>query len=571
MSATKAKAKPGKEVVYVDHDDEITTIIDKVEATKQKVVALVLPKRFTSLQSIVNMRLLKRSADSAGKSVVLITSEAALLPLAGAAGIHIAKNLQTKPEVPPSPIVNEAGAPVDEPTDPDTEIDTKGAKLDYHRSIGELAAAHEVEEPETISLGEDDQNPDIDKPSPAHKKDKKLKIPDFDRFRLLIGAGILGLVALIIFLVMATKVLPKATITIKTTSIPVAADFILSASDTVKVLDVEKKQIPAILKKSDQTSNQQVQATGQRNQGEKATGTVTISNCKKDNTSASIPAGAGVNSSGLAFITQSAITLGTANFDGGGNCKSSGDHVKNVNVTAQQGGAKYNLSSNQAFSVSGQGSLVTGKNSSAFTGGTDSILTIVSQADLDSAKKKITAAESDKFSKDFEKQLGDEGLYVLSSTLKLADPVVTATPAVGQEATNVSVNIKITYSVLAVPKADLEKAVTDILNKQFDKSKQKLSDDDVLDKVKLNVVNQTSPTATNLEVDIETTAIPIINESSVKKQIAGKKDGEIRKILTALPGVKEVETKMSPFWVSKAPNNPAKVTIVLEEAEAGRQ
>ena len=82
MSA-KIPAKPSKDTVYIDVDDEITGIIDKIENSENKVVALVLPKRAASLQSIVNMKLLKRSADTAGKNVVLITSEAALLPLAG--------------------------------------------------------------------------------------------------------------------------------------------------------------------------------------------------------------------------------------------------------------------------------------------------------------------------------------------------------------------------------------------------------------------------------------------------------------------------------------------------------
>src|SRR4051812_15266916 len=102
MSA-KATPKPSKDVIYVDVDDEITSIIDKLENSENKVVALVLPKRAASLQSIVNMKLLKRSADNASKNVVLITSEAALIPLAGAAGLHVAKNLHTAPGVPDAP------------------------------------------------------------------------------------------------------------------------------------------------------------------------------------------------------------------------------------------------------------------------------------------------------------------------------------------------------------------------------------------------------------------------------------------------------------------------------------
>src|SRR3982750_3848561 len=99
----KVPPKPSKDVIYIDVDDEITGIIDKIENSPQKVVALVLPKRAASLQSIVNMKLLARSAGTAGKNTVLITSEQALLPLAGAAGLHVAKNLQSKPEVPDAP------------------------------------------------------------------------------------------------------------------------------------------------------------------------------------------------------------------------------------------------------------------------------------------------------------------------------------------------------------------------------------------------------------------------------------------------------------------------------------
>src|SRR5436190_17633981 len=93
-------AAKAKETIYVDVEDDITAIIDKVEAAKAKVVALVLPKRSTTLQSTVNMRLLKRSAESADKDLVLVTSEGALLPLAGAVGLHVAKNLQSAPKVP---------------------------------------------------------------------------------------------------------------------------------------------------------------------------------------------------------------------------------------------------------------------------------------------------------------------------------------------------------------------------------------------------------------------------------------------------------------------------------------
>ena len=59
---------PKKKTIYVDVDDEITAIIDKVKTAGEPIQALVLPKRATMLQSIVNMKLLKRAADQDNKS-----------------------------------------------------------------------------------------------------------------------------------------------------------------------------------------------------------------------------------------------------------------------------------------------------------------------------------------------------------------------------------------------------------------------------------------------------------------------------------------------------------------------
>src|SRR5690606_14099634 len=109
--------------------------------------ALVLPKRATVLQSIVNMKLLKKAAQGAKKNLVLITSESGLLPLAGAAGLHVAKSLQSKPEIPPTPHQTLEDTTTEEITDEGTE------EVDRSASVGSLAAAHGAdEETETIEL-----------------------------------------------------------------------------------------------------------------------------------------------------------------------------------------------------------------------------------------------------------------------------------------------------------------------------------------------------------------------------------------------------------------------------------
>lgn len=574
---TEAK-KPGKDVVYIDLDDEITSIIDKVENAQDKVVALVLPKRASVLQSIVNMRLLKRAADNAGKNVVLISSDPSLSPLAGAAGLHVAKNLTSRPHIPPSPIVVREGPqqtaasadetlPIGPPAEEakDEEIDEDNAKIDYGRSVGELAASHEVHEPETIPLGDDEAAEDEGTKSSAARnrtpKDKKLKVPNFDKFRLSLGLGIAGLVALIVFIFLATSVLPKATITVKTVSLPVSANFNLTADGSAKTLDETKGIIPASLQTKDQTASQTVTATGQQNNGTKASGSVTMSAGVCGPTVPSdVPAGSGLSTSGLTYITGQKTSF--APVVAGGKCTFQSTSA--TPLTAQTGGSKYNVSSAN-FAVSGRSDVSA---SGSTSGGTDNLAIILSQADVDGAKQKITTTDTDKFTKDFEKALVDQGLYVIAPTLKLSEPAVSSSTPVGQPASTATVTIKITYTILSVKNADLKKAVSDQMNKQIDTKKQQLSSDDLLKGLSVSVSSQESPTKAILALSEETTAVPILDIAGIKKSAAGQKTGDISAALGNLPGVKEADVKLSPFWVSKAPK-ASKINVVQQQVSSG--
>lgn len=552
MSSAKPPApkpdKPSKETVYIDVEDDITTIIGKVEAAKEKIVALVLPKRSTVLQSTVNMRLLKRGAEHAGKNLVLVTSDSAITPLAGAAGLHVAKNLQSRPVVPGQDQLDDA---------PESEEDLP-TTLDHHRAVGELAAASALDEPEVIDMdGAEDAEPT--KAAKAPKKDKKLKVPDFDKFRLRLLLLAAGGLALIVLLVLAIFVFPKATVKVKTGSVDVSANFSLTTSKDADNLDPQKKIIPASEQTKDQTVEESVPATGERNDGEKASGQVTFSaqRCAPNiGTPSDIPAGTGLSTGGLTYISQSDASF---SYDSAsGSCvtyKSS-----SVNITAQEAGSKYNVSG-ASFSVQGHSASASGSAS----GGTDKITKVVSQADLDKVRQKITAQSSDEFSQAFLKELDGQGLYAVDETLKLSEPKVSSTPKLGEPASTVKVTAKVNYRVLAVKKDDLSKAVFEELNKQMDTSKQKLAVDDVLEGIVIDVSNQKNATTMTLEISQTVAAIPIINEAEVRALAAGQKTSTIVNSINELPGVEEVEVKMSPFYVSVAPKKHSRITVVQEQ------
>jgi hypothetical protein len=151
-----AATTPSKDTVYIDVDDEITGIIDKLRSSDGKIVALVLPKRASVFQSIVNMKLLKRAADEDKKHLVLITSEVGLLPLAGLAGVLVASSLTSKPTVPMAPMANDdQEETVDEATGETTDFDSAAAGA---VAVGELAGMSKpTDDVETIEM--DDGNP----------------------------------------------------------------------------------------------------------------------------------------------------------------------------------------------------------------------------------------------------------------------------------------------------------------------------------------------------------------------------------------------------------------------------
>lgn len=579
MAKIQSASVPGKETIYVDVDDEITAIIDKVRAAKGKVIALVLPKRATVLQSIVNMKLLKRTADDADKNLVLVTSEAGLMPLAGSVGLHVAETPTSKPYVPPAP-----EGPSDEPENIDEPlniVDNTADEEDFDAkaagatAVGELAggaaagkiAADDIDE--SIDM---DEEADADTPAEAAekpKKNKKLAVPNFDSFRkkLMLAAGVL--VLLIIAWIFAFVVLPKASIAISTDSSTITTNLNLSLDTSAKQLDTDNNVVPAVSQTQQKTSTQTVPSTGQQNNGQKATGSVTftLTDCK--NSTVDIPTGSGVSSGGQTYITQSEVVLNSVTV--GGHCNPSAFsnlYSGSVKVVALKGGTSYNTSSGATFtvpsSISGASS-VAGKASTDIDGGTDDITKVVSQSDIDNATSKIKAQDSDSVKQQLTSSLQSKGLEAVPSTMISNDPQVTTSAKAGDKADNVTVTAVTTYTMLGVSKSDLKTLVLKNVNSQIDKGKQVVLDDGIAN---ATFTEQSTATATSAGVSMQVKSLagPDLNVANIKKQVAGKKSGDVKSLLTQIPGVTDVKVKYSPFWVSSVPKKASKITIQIDKS-----
>lgn len=549
-----------KETIYIDVDDEITSLIDKVKSSQHKIVALVLPKRAAVLQSIVNMRLLKRTADEEKKRIVLITSEAGLLPLAGAVGMYVARTLQSKPAIPAGPQMADNNV-IDGPEIEDTE------DIDSTKPVGELAGMPVADDDETIEIDDIDEAPtETEKPAGKFAFNKKLKVPNFERFRLLIILGVVGLILLIGGWIFAATVLPKAKIVIKTDSATVNSDLAFTTSAAIKEFDKETLRLPGTNKELKKTDSEKVPATGEKDNGTKASGTVSLKNCSRADGAVSIPAGTGVSTSNLTFITTEEVTLPGSVFSGGGTCLTTS---KEVDVTAQNAGDKYNISSGRNFSVAGYSS-VTGTNAEAMTGGTSKIVKVVSQSDIDNAKTKITDRANAVATEELKKLLEADNLMGLTETLSIGTPAITSVPKLNEEGSEVTVTVVTTYTMLGIKKDDLKTLVEDDANKKIDKSKQEILDNGI-DKAIFRIVEKKPNGEIRVNIQSTVEAGPQLDKEAIKKEIAGKKKGETQQIIQSRPGIVDVEIKYSPFWVYSTPKNVNKITVEFQGNDADKE
>ncbi|HVX47862.1 MAG TPA: hypothetical protein VHA05_00700 [Candidatus Saccharimonadales bacterium] len=571
-------AEPKKDTIYIDIDDEITGIIDKVRASKGKVTALVLPKRAGVFQSIVNMKLLKRAADEADKNLVLITSEAGLLPLAGAAGIHVAKTLSSKPEIPVAPTLEDAG---EEAIDEAGNAQPITKETAGDQPVGQLAAPPTDNGVETLQLDDDelpeDEAADAAKPPLAKKpvapaaaaaksaKDKGKKggkvskIPNFGKFRKkLIFAGVI-LLLLIIGIIVAAIVLPKATINIKTDAqnVPVSLNLNLSTSQNELDTSSDTPTLPAKLASVQKTYSQQVPSTGQKNNGNKATGSImmTAQECGSSNPPSSVPAGTGVTANGNTYITQQTTTFSSSGkFEHGCITVSANGSTP---ISAQAGGSSYNTGNGSTFSVAGHSDVsATGSAS----GGTDNVVQVVNQNDISNAKSKIST--NDGTQKDFlVNQLKQDGYFAIKSTFSSGTPNMTQSAQVGDVANNVTVTETITYTMFGAKEKDLDTIVDNAVKNQVDISKQSILDRG-LNQAAFGV---NSSNGSSAQLTLQTTAEvgPDIDTNAIRQAALGKKPADVRSEVGNNPDVKSVDVNLSPFWVGSVPKKASKVTVKI--------
>ena len=595
-----------KDVIYIEPEDDITDIILKIENSKEKIIALVPPKKAGVFRSVVNIKLIAKAGNNAKKKIVLVTVDPSIKKLAAATRIPVTKNLQSAPSIPEFEEENDDTVSSEELSE-DVNDDEKSAKTENNadESDDDEENTEEEEEEEEdeksknkkATHSDTDKNGREDNDSKENRIKKKLAESESDdpneseptktirtkrtsisgknnflgwiksNKKLSIGLGIGGVV-LILFLIWAFAIAPSVTVTvgIRTNSNNFSENVTFSTKLDEESLESGRFYLEE--KKIESSQEVKFEATGKKNVGEKAKGEVDVYAYFPLNLSAStqIKEGESFTISGLTYLAMKAVTLeysGNGKDECANKSNSEGlvDYGCRINgtvpVVAEASGSKYNISaSSSGWDTNAR---VFAYSSKDMSGGTDEEITIVTQADIDKAKSQLASTDQEKNKADLLEKINEDNLVIESSfTQKTSDAV--SSPAVGEEVkdgTTPTLKATTVASVYVIDKTKVEEFIT---------SKANLGESQKIYEMKNPFIESFLETSTGYTGKLKTSYAtgPKITENDVIEKIKGKGLGEAQHNLRDIDGVSEVNIDKSFPWVTSVPGDPNKITVILD-------
>lgn len=560
-----------KDVIYIEPEDDITDIISKIESSKQKIVALVPPKKAGILRSIVNIKLIAKAGANAKKTVVLVTVDPSIVKLAAATKLPVTKDLQTPPTVPKDkPEIDETATEKVE----DEEEEKKEEKPEKEEETEEKDEKEEKSEKE-------EKEPEDKAKKKAKKEKKEKELPEnpilawiVSHKKLVIGLAI-GLVLFILFLVWALVFAPAVTISVvrRTTE----SNFSENVTFTDKLAEENASEGKFYLeqKTNENKIKRDIEATGKKNVGEYATGEVVVYAYFKQSGTIGINAGSQFTLSSYTYTSTENRNLSWSGKSvdeclnaGQPTIITSGCLVSGrVPVKAVAPGSSYNISaSNTGWSTTAPVGAYT---DTAMSGGTDKTITVITQADVDKVVATIktgdkAVAKNNLIESIKESSTDSNTIFIIESSYKQTVSEPEVSPKVGEEVkdgTKPSLTVTVTDSIYVIDETKVREFITE---------KAKLANN-----YKIYQIGDENKEYGGLFIEnfmkdgekytgkLKTTYVsgPSVTENDIIEVVRGKGIGTAKHDVAEIDGIKDITFATSYPWVSSVPNDPEKITV----------
>lgn len=331
---------------------------------------------------------------------------------------------------------------------------------------------------------------------------------------------------------------------------------------SLKAVDVEKKIIPARVVEVEKSDVQEFLPTGIASSDVKASGVITVYNKISPASSFSLKIGTHfLSDSGKYFVTTEKVTIPAATTVKG----KLNPGAVNVKVQAEDVGTDYNIKPAK-FSVpklSGTEYYYTiwGESADSMTGGYTGNIKKVTQSDLDQAKDTLTKKLFSQAIDSLKQGLTSDEVLLDSNVVKT---VINAAADAKENAVLEKFNetAKVKVSGLVFKKQDLDAFAKQDIASHLTNNKVLLEKSLTSSYVPKTI--DVSSGVASLDVTVSAKEYQDVSQTDLVNLVSGKTADQIRADLDKAynnGGVDQVKINFWPFWVSRAPKNPSKVSV----------
>lgn len=533
------------EIIYLNHDDDIYEATQRISKAEGSELVLYVPPRSLILQNVLNLKIVKHIADGQNKTLKLSTADPLGLAYAAEAGLAVesepvelpVSNLSVsvyQQEEDVETLASEELYPEDYPEeDEDEDADVEEEDFPLDSAPSKFAWVSNLKFDKIKNVFRKPQKFDISQYKPQLETHHKQSLT-------LVGIAVLILVAIGIF------VIPKATVALEVPAEAFSKQFRLVLADEKDVQAVGQNIVPGRFIEVVDEHVASFTSTGEENKGSKASGQINVIN----HTAAIQGLLAGTRfqaPNGAIFKTNHEVLVPPARG------KTPGKAI--VEATSDAGGTKYNVKAPTKLTIPGLGEIgkdtVYGEVFGTFSGGTDDIVRVVSEADIDKAKEEASknifvSAESQlqKLTK------GKEELNPLFIQNDIIDAIPSVTPGAKQEKFEIRVQSR---SWTIVTKKDFFKhSLGNAAGGQTPEGKQLTQQ--TLDSAKVEAIDGDFLThRVNLLVTLEGKVGPRLDPKEISKDLSNKNLAEAQAYLKNQPGIASSNIVPWPSFLPRLP------------------
>ena len=360
--------------------------------------------------------------------------------------------------------------------------------------------------------------------------------------------------------------LPKATVVISTRNEVKKFDSEVKGNTNSSEMAIKDLTIPARVVEKEVSSINSFKATGKKNStsdvSQKAKGRITIYNEYNSESQSLVATTRFLSTDGKLFrLVKGATVPGMSGSNPG---------LIEVDVIADQPGDEYNIAA-ASFKIPGfEGTpkyeKFSAKSSVAMAGGGSSGsggITIISQSDLDSAKKDSELKMKDQLEEEVKNEIGAENILLSESSEK--NILESASTGKSNEVTaNFDYKVKGKIKVIVFSETSLKKLLGETYNES---NKGKEISNYSLIKVTYGASSADfSGGILTIKVNVEVPVKNSINWDDFKKSMLGKNGTEIKETLKEYPQIEKINIDFWPSFMSqKIPQYEKRVTIIVKD------